>query len=293
MKRAVFFYAMSAALITSLQLSAVAAEKQAEVKSVFAKDNLVAWCIVPFDANNRTPRQRAEMLERLGIKKLAYDWRDQHVATFEQEIIETKRRGIEFFAFWSWHPALEPLIEKYKITPQLWIMAPSPDLPSQVQKVEAACKAILPIVEIAKKHGCRVGLYNHGDWSGEPENLVAMTKWLRANAGAEHVGIVYNFHHGHGHIKDFAASLAAMQPYLLCLNVNGMNADANPLILPLGSGQYELEMMKIIQASGYNGPIGILDHREDIDAEKSLRENLAGMEKLLREMGDKQALKTY
>lgn len=30
---------------------------------VFAKSNLVAWCIVPFDAKSRTPDERANMLK--------------------------------------------------------------------------------------------------------------------------------------------------------------------------------------------------------------------------------------
>ena len=39
-----------------------------------AMDNLVAWCIVPFDAKNRGPAERVEMLKNLGFKKYAYDW---------------------------------------------------------------------------------------------------------------------------------------------------------------------------------------------------------------------------
>ena len=53
---------------------------------VFAKENLVAWCIVPFDSKKRGPSERAQMLVRLGIKKLAYDWRDEHVPYFRFEI---------------------------------------------------------------------------------------------------------------------------------------------------------------------------------------------------------------
>ena len=52
-------------------------------------------------------------------------------------------------------------------------------------------------------------------------------------------------------------------------------------------------MMKTVRASGYNGPIGILDHRPNLDAEKSLRENLHGMERLLNEMGERAAAQTY
>ena len=36
--------------------------------AIFERKNLVAWCIVPFDARNRTPEDRAAMLEKLGFK---------------------------------------------------------------------------------------------------------------------------------------------------------------------------------------------------------------------------------
>ena len=38
---------------------------------LFRRENLVAWCIVPFDSQHRTPEQRAEMLVKLGIHQLA------------------------------------------------------------------------------------------------------------------------------------------------------------------------------------------------------------------------------
>ena len=38
---------------------------------LFENANLVAWCIVPFDAKHRTPEERAAMLEKLGVKKFA------------------------------------------------------------------------------------------------------------------------------------------------------------------------------------------------------------------------------
>jgi sugar phosphate isomerase/epimerase len=269
------------------------AEEPSGQTSVFAKDNLVAWCIVPFDAAKRGPQERAAMLERLGIKKVAYDWRQEHVPTFEEEILAYKARGLEYFAFWSWHPDMAPLIEKHGIRPQVWITLGSPQAESQEARVEAAAKSVRGQVELTRKLGCKLGLYNHGGWGGEPQNMVAVCRWLRENADADHVGIVYNFHHGHGHISDFADALAAMKPYLLCLNLNGMNDGADPKILPLGEGRHERAMMRIVQRSGYNGPIGILDHRGDLDAEQSLRQNIDGMKKVLRALGDQAALATY
>jgi hypothetical protein len=40
----------------------------------------------------------------------------------------------------------------------------------------------------------------------------------------------------------------------------------------------------MVRDSGYRGPIGILDHRPEIDAETSLRQNLDGLRKLLVDM---------
>ena len=41
-----------------------------EKPDVLRTDNLVAWCIVPFDAKKRGPDERAQMLERLGFKQV-------------------------------------------------------------------------------------------------------------------------------------------------------------------------------------------------------------------------------
>ena len=34
------------------------------------------------------------MLERLGFKHFAYDWRDEHVPTFDAEVDALKRQGV-------------------------------------------------------------------------------------------------------------------------------------------------------------------------------------------------------
>ena len=46
-------------------------------------------------------------------------------------------------------------------------------------------------------------------------------------------------------------SMKLMQPYLLCLNLNGMNTGAKPKILTLGQGEYDATMLKILLESGY------------------------------------------
>lgn len=260
----------------------------AEPTELFRQDNLVAWCIVPFDAKQRTPAQRAEMLDRLGIKHVAYDWRAKHVPEFEDEILQYKKHGLNYFAFWSWHEAMEPLIRKHNIQPQIWLMMKNSTLESQSERVADAAAGLLPMVRKAADMNLKVGIYNHGGWAGEPANMVAVCEYLQGEHDANNVGIVYNFHHGHEHMADFEALFKRMQPWLLCVNINGM-ADAKDVasgrnkILPVGDGQHEVDMLKVVAASGYTGPIGILDHRNDIDAEESLRQNLQGLRNVVRD----------
>jgi hypothetical protein len=248
----------------------------AQQPKVFARTNLVAWCIVPFDGKNRSPAERAAMLKRLGFTKAAYDWRDQHVPSFEEEILQYRKHGIEYLAFWGTHDKAFELFAKYDLHPQIWQTAASPNAPTQQERVARAVKDLLPLVERTAKLKCKLGLYNHGGWGGEPENLVAVCKVLREQHKATHVGIVYNLHHGHEHIADFGAALARMKPYLLCLNLNGMSAKG-PQILQLGAGDADVKLLKIIADSGYAGPIGIIGHTGD-DVEARLRDNLDGLD---------------
>lgn len=250
-------------------------------ESPFQQSNLVAWCIVPFDAAERSPEERARMLSELGISKFAYDWRRQHVEEFEREIIACQKEGIEFFAFWNERPEAFRLFEKYGMQPQIWktLRSPASGL-AQSERIAAAGTAFLPLVEKTRQMGSKLGLYNHGGWGGEPENLVAVIEWLRKETDAEHVGIVYNLHHGHDHLDRFAEGIELMKPYLLCLNLNGMNREPDPKILAIGQGSRDQEWFQALVKSGYNGPIGILGHQSDRDARECLEENLVGLKKL-------------
>lgn len=268
---------------------------------VFAKDNLTAWCIVPFDAKARGPVERAAMLKRLGIKRFAYDWREKDIPTFDRELDALTAEGIELTAFWfpvSMKPAEDAnarlildFLARRKARTQFWLSLRLPkDFESlrQEEKVRAASEPVAWVAAEAAKQGCKVGLYNHGGWFGEPENQVAIVKQVKAS----NLGIVYNFHHGHEHIARFAELLRLMLPHLMALNLNGMK-EGGPKILTLGEGDRELEMLRAIRASGYRGPVGILNHRAEVDAEEGLRGNLEGLKRLLAAMGDKRALRTY
>lgn len=257
-------------------------EVQADSAANFQRDQLVAWCIVPFDSAKRGPEQRATMLVDLGMTRCAYDWREEHVQSFEEEFLQYQKHGIELFAFWGMHQEAFRLFQKYDLHPQIWwtLGDPGGDLKDRARR---AAESLEPIARQTAELGLTLGLYNHGGWGGEPENMVQVCRELRA-AGHEHVGIVYNFHHAHDRISDWPESLQQMLPYLLCINLNGMNAQAQPKILALGEGQYETQMIQAIMDSGYAGPIGIIDHQEHRDTREVLQENLSGLQGIVEKL---------
>ena len=258
-------------------------------QALYSRDNLVAWCIVPFDRAKRTPEERAAMLDRLGFRRFAYDWRADHLPTFDGEIAALKKHHISLDAVWF--PAalnddaktILDALARHNIQTQLWVTmgdpAPQGD---QAAKVAAAAAILSPIAEAATNIGCKLALYNHGGWFGEPENQLAIVQRL----DMPNVGIVYNLHHAHDQLDRFQTLLAKMLPHLWALNLNGMTREGDRIgkkILPLGQGEVDLPLLRTICASGYRGPIGILGHTMD-DAEDRLRDNLDGLDWLLAQL---------
>jgi sugar phosphate isomerase/epimerase len=289
--RGVTGFGLLTLLFLGLSSSSGRTQEAAQVSS-WNRDRLVAWCIVPFDARHRGPAERATMVKSLGLTRVAYDWRDVNVPEFEEEIRQYQQHGIEFFAFWGWHDSIEPLITKYGIHPQIWMMFATPDADTDELRVRLAAEALLPMVEKTRTLKLSLALYNHGGWSGEPRNMVAVCRYLHEHHDARHIGIAYNLHHAHDHIADFEEQLELLGPWLLCLNLNGMNDNAQPKILPVGDGQHDLRLLQAIRDSKYAGPLGIIGHREELDAEVSLRLNLQGLQKTLGQLGAEEA-RTY
>ena len=280
-RRDSFLVACLLAAMTGTSVFTLAADPidvAARANELFRRDNLVAWCIVPFDSKKRGPEERAAMLETLGLEHFAYDWRGEHVPTFAREWDALAQHGVALDAFWSLPPDFPGLLTEFQkrgMKPSFWVMIGAPEELDQAAKVKHAADRLRPTAEAAAKAGCRVAIYNHGGWAGEPENMVAVCEELKL----PNVGIVYNQHHGHAHLPRFKAALAQMLPHLKFLNMNGMTADGDKKgrkILVLGQGDLDVELARIICESGYSGPIGILNHT-DQDAEARLLDNLEGL----------------
>src|SRR6185369_7778668 len=239
--------------------------------SLFARTNLVAWCIVPFDAKKRGPEERAVMLEKLGFTKFAYDYMAEHIPQWDDEIAALKKHHVQLVAWWfpttlndeAWKTLA--LLKQNDVRAQLWVMgggAPTKTPEEQAARVESEAARIREIAVAAGQAGCSVALYNHGSWFGEPENQLAIIEKLD-RGGVTNVGIVYNLHHGHEHLDRFPALLQEMKPHLVALNLNGTFRDGEKKglkIVPLGQGDLDSMLLKTIQDSGWRGPIGILNH---------------------------------
>ena len=74
---------------------------------LWARDNLLAWGVVPFDLRQREPEKRAQMLERLGFRNFAYSWRKKHIPSFETEIETLQRHRIRLLA-WALYDSEDP-----------------------------------------------------------------------------------------------------------------------------------------------------------------------------------------
>jgi putative heme-binding domain-containing protein len=268
----------------------------AAAKHLYARNNLIAWCIVPFDSKKRGPEDRAAMLQKLGFTHFAYDWRGEHIPTFDAEVEALKKHKVALDAFWVAPGELNreskiilDLLKRHSVKAQLWVLLDfGPDKvqgAEQERRVESAVTKLEPLAIEADKIGCSLALYNHGGWFGEPENQIAIIERLKTR-GVTNLGIVYNLHHGHDHLDRLPTLLATMLPYLKALNLNGMDSGGDRQgrkILPLGQGSRDLELLRMIAASGYRGPIGILGHTMD-DAEERLKDNLDGLDWLVAQL---------
>lgn len=261
--------------------------------TIYATDNLIAWCVVPYDTVKRDATQRAAMLKELGFTKFAWDWRSEHIDLLSDEIEALKQADIELSAVWFWiderasvefqehHERILAQLAESGTKTTLWIGFDSNYFEnlSDSARIIKGVDIVRRIKERADPLGLKVALYNHGDWFGEPDNQI---KILQAG-GFTDVGLVYNFHHAHHQLDDFPRLLDVMMPYLWTINLNGMRAEG-PKILDIGLGDCEADMMRMVAESGFKGTIGILGHVEDEDVKETLSRNLDGLRTVLSTM---------
>jgi hypothetical protein len=299
------------------------------------------------DSISRTPEERAEMLERLGFKNVAYSWGRADIRNFDRQIEAYLHHGIKVTA-WGITDVNEPgekvdwrayqipdisdpveddgkpvgtislgelleLFKRHKIAPQLWLMRrmraantePLPQRPQsewtdeesnhafrnyigydltpqsmQAERVRKEAERIVDLARMVAPVGIQVGLYKHGGWIGITDNAVEVVKYVRS-IGVRNVGIVYQFIHAHDEVDDtehFESVWREICPFVLAVNVTGLHAgrtEVYPIIYP-SQGDLEISMLKVIQDSGWKGPIGLAAEKGG-DAEVNLRNNIVGV----------------
>ena len=146
-----------------------------------------------------------------------------------------------------------------------------------IEEYPLAERYLNPYVKGRDILNCKVALYNHKGWFGDPLNQIDIIKALPNHD----LSIVYNFHHGHEHIDNFNDLAESIMPYLSVVNLNGMRK-GGPKILPIGQGDDEREMIQILLDKGYSGPWGVLGHVEDADVKYILNDNINGLKSLYR-----------
>lgn len=259
-----------------------------EAEGIWAPNKLHAWEVPTFDLVKRSSDERAKMLKELGFNYYAYlPMADQHgkqpdfntsQLDIDTEIEAMKRHGIEIRAWYFWvnvdDPAEDPTVrrtleafKRHDIRPQIWVPQsyanPHPESKEgfpknpeeQAIRVKREAARIAAFVNLAAPYGCRVNLYNHRGWYGMMDNQLAILNRLK-ELGVTDVGMVYNFSHSqspdHDDSKSFAEIWGRIKPHVVTVNI-------------LVFGQRELEMMRIIQESGWKGSVGVLPFGADAE----------------------------
>lgn len=314
------------------------AASEAEAGSIWDVSNLVAWSVGPYDSVDRTPEERAQMLQDLGIERYAIYWIPAEVSKWRDQIQAAKDHGITLQGWWTPFAPDDPQLDEMlalfgemEVQPDLWFFPPIPtyqeisdltdgefpanfdELPMEVRvthypilsatlkqieadnwpktpeehqaRVESEAARIAAIAAKAEPYGITVDLYSHVQWLGVPQNQAEVVELLRSQ-GVENVGIVYNFNHARGPDRDDTANFeevwARIQPYVRTVNIAGTHMEDGTALLP-GEGDSELAMMRVIEESGYTGPVGV-NAETGGDARETLTNAIAGMQSLAEQL---------
>ena len=234
------------------------------------------------------------MLKELGFSKYGYESRMGYPMDLKEEINLARKNDLEITSVFLWLNAkrdslgkLSPTNEKIfeilkdsEIKPTIWLSFSHNFFEEldQQQSMTLAIEFVKFINLRANDIGCKVALYNHHGWFGNPYNQVEIIESLPHDS----LTMVYNFHHAHEYLDEFPEIVKRIKPYLSHVNINGMKKDG-PQILTVGEGDYELDMMKFLWEEGFDGPWGILGHIESDDVQKVLERNIKGFNNLKSE----------
>lgn len=272
-------YVLIVGLLLSVDASAQATEARDD-EGLWAPSKLIAWEVPTFDLVKRSSDERARMLKELGFRNYAYlptgsplgkpDINTSQL-DIDTEIEAMKKYGIAIRAWYFWinvdDPAEDPNVrrtletfKRHGIHPDIWVPQSFADPNAQSQegfptnpheqdiRVKREAARIAAVAKLAAPYGCRVDIYNHRGWFGMMDNQLAILDRLQ-ELGVTNVGMVYNFSHSispiHDDLKNFTEMWARIKSHVTTVNIY-VNAPRH------------IEMMRIIQRSGWKGSVGLL-----------------------------------
>ncbi len=281
--------------------------EQTLAAGTFVKSNLHVWAYEEYDAVDRSPAERAQVLVDLGISKAGYICRNERrVSEFEAYVKAYRDAGIELVGVWTPIHTDAPLeevqvreflevVDRYGLRIQWWLtLEQNFDALPEADRIDDALARLRPLVSEANRRGCRLVLYGHGvnRWFTQAENQIEIVERLQAELPSAELGIIYNFHQSHAQMDRLRAVMPRLQPHLVALNLNGMRSDLVK-IERIGKGDREREMIRVIGDSGWQGPTGIIAHDRNADAAVVFQENMDGLKSILDELGYHDAAGTY
>jgi sugar phosphate isomerase/epimerase len=257
-------------------------------KAQFTVSEVSPWCIIGFDSLDRTPTQRIAMLKEMGFTKYGYNRGKGEFDSMQEEFKLAKENNIEITSVFLWLNAKrdslgkldtsnEQLLSNLKKTghkPTIWVSFSNNYFEglSQEESVALSVKMIRFVKERADALGCKLALYNHRGWFGNPLHQIDILEQLKDKS----VTMVFNFHHARETVKGFAKIAKKITPYLSHVNLSGVNTEG-PEIVSLGQGSYEIKLVKKLLKNGYEGPWGILGHVKTEDVQVVLNRNIKGL----------------
>ncbi len=263
-------------------------------ENLFKIEEISPWCILDFDALNRSPEQRITMLKEMGFTKYGFNKGKGDLSRMKKEFRLAQESDIEITSIFLWLNAKRDSVGKLSPSnlellenlaeveqkPALWLSFSDNFFTNRTheESLDFSMEMIRYIKTKADELDCPLALYNHHGWFGNPRNQLEILKRLDDPS----ISMVYNFHHAHEYIEEFPAIAKEIKPHLSYVNVNGVKKEG-PQILTIGKGDYEFTMLKVLLEEGYEGPWGILGHLKTEDVQQVLERNAKGLQELGKE----------
>lgn len=243
------------------------------------------------DATHKTPAEQVALVKAIGFAGVGPIY--HNLAELQAWCAALDQNGLKLFALYVHLPlddASASLDSIREIAAALrgrdtllWLyVTDKAGTPSGTNDDAVAVNTLRELAGVAQAAGLRVALYPHtGFYVQRVEDAVRLAQ----KVNRENLGVTFNLCHWlkvDG--KNLEASLAAAQPHLFCVTINGADTGGTSwkeLIQPLDRGTFDVsQLLRLLRRMKYAGPIGLQHYGIGGDAADNLRHSMEGWKKL-------------